>query len=548
MANWTTLKAAIAGIIKTNGNQEITGAVLQNTLNSVVNTVGENATFVGIATPATSPGNPDGPVFYLATQPGIYSNFDGFELKNTALALLCNDTEGAWTNYIIVEYSQELGNSDNKTISQKVITSEIYKGVRQKFATVREIPFISLDSPNHELFINDASSTYKGLILKPLRNTKYKCPDWKPYLYGSYIRYYKGDVSPSAKCVYADDTNMYGRDNLITPDVDFDFAVINIAMTNDEYGHRGFYPTSHLCFSSIGSEDVSDNSIPGTKLISGSVSANQLDVGINSLLKKINTNNQWKGKKICIIGTSTAYGSTAEKAYAKIASENLGFEIIPAVVPGQAIHAVKSGDTLIPLTYGSTCLSKAEYVNAKNIGKTKIEISKNPEPIDGKNWVPGSNNYNNYYRTWENIFTEENADTSLWVFATGPNNTNFTADDWNAFDLKNWRYSDGSSFEQHRTSFLGAMLYLMDKMYKLGVNQRMVLVIDSAYNYNGVEHCFNILHNTWNIPVINLWNKMNTSPKSLQAICSDNGTNGHPSTFGQEKMGEIFTNELLLIS
>lgn len=72
---WDTLKEAIADVIKTNGNQEITGAVLQNTLNSIVNAVGENATFAGVATPATNPGVPDGPVFYLAFEPGEYSNF-----------------------------------------------------------------------------------------------------------------------------------------------------------------------------------------------------------------------------------------------------------------------------------------------------------------------------------------------------------------------------------------------------------------------------------------------------------------------------------------
>lgn len=72
---WTTLKEAIAGVIKTNSNQEITGAVLQSTLNSIVNAVGENATFAGVATTTTSPGTPDGPVFYLAFEPGEYSNF-----------------------------------------------------------------------------------------------------------------------------------------------------------------------------------------------------------------------------------------------------------------------------------------------------------------------------------------------------------------------------------------------------------------------------------------------------------------------------------------
>ena len=88
MANWTTLKAAIANVIKTNGNQEITGQVLHNTLTGIVNVIGENATFAGIAMPNTNPGTPDGPVFYLASSNGTYSNF-GVDIHNE-LAVLIN--------------------------------------------------------------------------------------------------------------------------------------------------------------------------------------------------------------------------------------------------------------------------------------------------------------------------------------------------------------------------------------------------------------------------------------------------------------------------
>lgn len=80
MANWTTLKTAIADVIKTNGNQEITGQLLQDVLNNIVSSLGENATFAGIATPTTDPGTPDGPVFYLASQVGTYSNFNGLSV------------------------------------------------------------------------------------------------------------------------------------------------------------------------------------------------------------------------------------------------------------------------------------------------------------------------------------------------------------------------------------------------------------------------------------------------------------------------------------
>ena len=122
MANWTVLKAAIADIIKTNGNQEITGAVLQNTLNSIVNLVGENATFAGVATPSTNPGSPDGPVFYFANNAGVYSNFDGIELENPGIVVLYNNTNGVWKSFKVYECLQELGDSTQFPVSQAVTT------------------------------------------------------------------------------------------------------------------------------------------------------------------------------------------------------------------------------------------------------------------------------------------------------------------------------------------------------------------------------------------------------------------------------------------
>ena len=94
MASWATLKAAIANIIKTNGNQEITGQVLRNALNNIISSVGENASFVDVATPTTNPGTPDGPVFYLAMQNGTYSNFGGIVVEDEAVILLYNGS--AW--------------------------------------------------------------------------------------------------------------------------------------------------------------------------------------------------------------------------------------------------------------------------------------------------------------------------------------------------------------------------------------------------------------------------------------------------------------------
>lgn len=117
MANWTTLKATIADVIKTNGNQEITGAVLQNTLNSIVSAVGENATFAGIATPTTNPGTPDGPVFYIALELGVYSNFNGITLKNSGFAIIYNTDDNEWAFISHTELNLHSGIKETGTIN-----------------------------------------------------------------------------------------------------------------------------------------------------------------------------------------------------------------------------------------------------------------------------------------------------------------------------------------------------------------------------------------------------------------------------------------------
>ena len=94
MGNYEELKAAIASVIKANGNQEITGQVLQNTLTTLISQIGVNATFAGIATPSTAPGTPDQNVFYIAGQSGTYPNFNAIVLDNE-IAILSNKS-GTW--------------------------------------------------------------------------------------------------------------------------------------------------------------------------------------------------------------------------------------------------------------------------------------------------------------------------------------------------------------------------------------------------------------------------------------------------------------------
>lgn len=85
---WNNLKEAIAAVIKTNGNKEITGQLLQETLNGIVNILGNGFQFAGSATPLTEPGVTDGKIFYIATEPGVYRNFDHLIVSEHVVAFL----------------------------------------------------------------------------------------------------------------------------------------------------------------------------------------------------------------------------------------------------------------------------------------------------------------------------------------------------------------------------------------------------------------------------------------------------------------------------
>lgn len=94
MGNYEQLRQAVADVVKSNGKQEITGDILQNTLLTIISTVGSGATFAGIATPTTNPKTPDQNVFYIAFEDGIYSNFGNVVLENE-VAIFTNGN-GIW--------------------------------------------------------------------------------------------------------------------------------------------------------------------------------------------------------------------------------------------------------------------------------------------------------------------------------------------------------------------------------------------------------------------------------------------------------------------
>lgn len=93
------IKESIKAVIKENGNYAITGNVLQTVLLSMVDTLGPEYQFLGIATKSTVPVVVEGNSFYITTEVGTYTNFKNS--GNTAitvnrLGILTSTNGTAW--------------------------------------------------------------------------------------------------------------------------------------------------------------------------------------------------------------------------------------------------------------------------------------------------------------------------------------------------------------------------------------------------------------------------------------------------------------------
>lgn len=116
MANYANLKSDIAGVIRTNNNEEITGDILQEQLLGMVDSLGAGFQYKGVATPTTAPGTPDENVFYIASTAGTYTNFGSLAVAEGEVAILkyngswAKEVTGAATAAQITQLGQEIDN------------------------------------------------------------------------------------------------------------------------------------------------------------------------------------------------------------------------------------------------------------------------------------------------------------------------------------------------------------------------------------------------------------------------------------------------------
>lgn len=175
MANYEQLKQAVSDVIKTNGNQEITGSVMQSVLLSMISSLGKNYQFAGIATPTTNPGTPDQNVFYIAGE-GTYVNFSNQIIEVGQLGVL--KWNGTWTKEVleigaaggnvILEWNTDVATTRKQVLYKNRKTGMVitYKKDNEKWVTEQFIGTNLYDSgwANDANWNGNISSYYTFLV------------------------------------------------------------------------------------------------------------------------------------------------------------------------------------------------------------------------------------------------------------------------------------------------------------------------------------------------------------------------------------------------
>lgn len=273
MANWSDLKAAVASIVKTNGNKEITGQLLQNVLNNIISNVGLNSSFAGIATPETNPGTPDGNVFYLATTAGTYSNFNGIVIEAGESVIL--EWKGSWvkkdSGFATKEKLLELEENTNQKLSE--LDEETDK-------KIKDLP--SVGHSSFDLEIADES----GVMLVGFRDGHIETKNFKSAEVEQQYESIKENVNKRIESIESELVDFAEADNSTTEsDLDITDEDGNIIARYHDGVHETKYPSPFTKDDNLADFEITDkennvifrikDGVPQTKKFDGGkISAN----------------------------------------------------------------------------------------------------------------------------------------------------------------------------------------------------------------------------------------------------------------------------------
>lgn len=176
MANNELLKSSIRSVIKENGNEEITGNILQQTLVAIVDALGKGYQFMGVATPTTDPGTIDQKVFYIANGNGTYTNFGGIEVTEDEVVVLYWDSSwhkvstGIASKEELTELERDLGQyAELPSVAMTAETTGKYINADGEFVDDADFNIAAIGAVvvgnTYELYMGSAANMKLGVAL-----------------------------------------------------------------------------------------------------------------------------------------------------------------------------------------------------------------------------------------------------------------------------------------------------------------------------------------------------------------------------------------------
>ena len=156
------------------------GAVSADKLNtdllSMINSLGAGYQFIGVATPTTSPENPDAKVFYIANGKGTYTNFGGIEVTEDEVVILYYDTEwhkvatGIASQEKLTELERDLGQyAELPSVAMTAETTGKYINADGEFVDDADFNIAAIGAVvvgnTYELYMGSAANMKLGVAL-----------------------------------------------------------------------------------------------------------------------------------------------------------------------------------------------------------------------------------------------------------------------------------------------------------------------------------------------------------------------------------------------
>jgi hypothetical protein len=197
-------------------------------------------------------------------------------------------------------------------------------------------------------------------------------------------------------------------------------------------------------------------------------------------------------------------------------------------------------------------------------------------------WVSGKKEIG--FHSWENIFSENNypeyykytkdgktetknyypreaaetpfsaRDIDVWVFDVMSNNSGGAdTSDWDNFDLENWKYKNDADpmLKNHRETYLGAMIYVITKLWTLNPLARVVFIgWDGNAGATIVEQSKELCA-ALNIPYLEVMQNSNVRSANVAGYkCLGFNTawfgETHPTDLGHHHIKEILKRQMLI--